>query len=145
MSGGGGHFFPLWGGGGYPFIRNNNWLSPKNSKNAIVTPFVFEVPKKKVEKMLDIIPFGFKITLDYRSNKLEEISWALVVSVTKITIDYRPKTWKILVVTPFVFKIPQKGRNNAHYCRRVLHLWHLLGSKLLLIISLKSWTKGFKL
>ena len=136
--------FCVWGAGGvFPFIRNNNWLSAKNSKKRYCDTFWVRNTKKKSWKNARY--YGSKSNLI-----IGQISWKKYLEhlwylwpKSQLFIDQ--KTRKMLVVTPFAFKIPQKGRKNAQYYRRVLHLRHLLGSKLLLIISLKSWMKGFKL
>ena len=47
--------FGVWGGGVFPFIRNNNWLSAKNSKKRYCDNFWIRNTKKKVEKMLEIM------------------------------------------------------------------------------------------
>ena len=97
--------FGVWGGAFFPLLEITIDYRPKTRKNAIVTPFGFEIPKKKLKKCSIL---WFKITLDYRSNKLEEISWALVVSVTKITIDYRPKNSKNARCDTFCVQNPTK-------------------------------------
>ena len=83
-----------------------------------------------------VTPFGFKITLDYRSKKLKERFWEFVAHVIKITIDYQPKKLeKMLFVTPFGSTIPKKQSNKCSI------LWSHFETKIWL--SRKGWSGGF--
>ena len=65
-------------------------------------------------------PFGFKITLDYRSTKFEERSLACVAPEMNITRLSAENFGKMLVVTPFCVHNPPKELKNPRYYGRVL-------------------------